>query len=78
MYASLFCFTQKVERREKYEQFVRERERQRLEISQKKWTRKEEQEFYRAVTAYGVDYDRYKSYYNNVHNGSLYFSGFCI
>jgi len=48
-----------VERREKYEQFVRERERQRLEISQKKWTRKEEQEFYRAVTAYGVDYDRY-------------------
>lgn len=47
-----------MEKREKYEQIVRERERQRLEINQRKWSRKEEQEFYRTISTYGVEFDR--------------------
>jgi chromodomain-helicase-DNA-binding protein 7 len=47
-----------VERREKFEQIVRERERQRLEVNQRKWTRREEQDFYRTVSTFGVEYDK--------------------
>lgn len=49
---------QKVERREKIDQMLRERERQRLEVHQRKWSRREEQDFYRTVSTYGVEFDR--------------------
>lgn len=57
-YLDTFVILQKVERREKLEQMVRERERQRLEVHQRKWSRREEQDFYRTVSTYGVEYDR--------------------
>uniref|UniRef100_A0A336LW14 CSON006412 protein n=1 Tax=Culicoides sonorensis TaxID=179676 RepID=A0A336LW14_CULSO len=45
----------KMERREKIEQVVRERERGRFEQIHKKWTRREENEFLRVLTGYGID-----------------------
>ncbi|XP_052564493.1 uncharacterized protein LOC120426896 isoform X3 [Culex pipiens pallens] len=45
----------KMERREKTEQVMRERERVRLEQIPKKWTRREENEFIRVLTGYGID-----------------------
>lgn len=44
-----------MERREKIELAVKERERTRLDNIQKKWTRREENEFLRVLTGYGVD-----------------------
>jgi chromodomain-helicase-DNA-binding protein 7 len=44
-----------MERREKIEQVVRERERVRFEQIPKKWTRRDEYEFLRVLTGYGVD-----------------------
>lgn len=44
-----------MERREKIEQVVRERERIRFEQIPKKWTRRDENEFLRVLTAYGID-----------------------
>lgn len=44
-----------MERREKTEQVMRERERVRLEQIPKKWTRREENEFIRVLTGYGID-----------------------
>lgn len=44
-----------MERREKIEQTVRERERSRFEQIHKKWTRREENEFLRVLTGYGID-----------------------
>lgn len=44
-----------MERREKLEQVVRERERTRYEAIQKKWNRREENEFLRVLTGYGID-----------------------
>lgn len=52
-------FFQKIERREKIEQIVRERERQRMEVYQRKWSRKEEADFFRTVSAFGVEFDRW-------------------
>lgn len=49
---------QKFERKEKIEQMYREKERQRVEITQRKWSKREEQEFYRTVSTYGVEFDR--------------------
>lgn len=46
---------QKMERREKTEQIMRERERVRLEQIPKKWSRREENEFIRVLTGYGID-----------------------
>jgi chromodomain-helicase-DNA-binding protein 7 len=54
-------FVQKYERKEKIEQIFREKERQRLETTQRKWTKKEEQEFYKTVSTFGVEFDRYVS-----------------
>lgn len=51
-----------MERREKIEQIVRERERQRLDCSQKKWSRREEADFLRAISMYGVETDRYVNF----------------
>lgn len=44
-----------MDRREKIEQVVRERERSRYEAIQKKWNRREENEFLRVLTGYGID-----------------------
>lgn len=44
-----------MERRDKIEQAVKERERVRLDAVQKKWNRREESEFLRVLTGYGVD-----------------------
>lgn len=44
-----------MERREKIEQVVRERERVRFEQISKRWTRREENEFLRVLTGYGID-----------------------
>lgn len=50
-----------MERREKIEQACKERERTRLECIQKKWTRREENEFLRVLTGYGVDLQPHSS-----------------
>ncbi|XP_077502433.1 chromodomain helicase DNA binding protein kismet isoform X3 [Amblyomma americanum] len=52
-----FNFVNRMERREKFEAAIREREIRRLE-TQQRWSRREEAEFYRAVSCYGVDYRR--------------------
>jgi len=44
-----------MERREKNDQMARERERVRLEHIQRKWNRREENEFLRVLTGYGID-----------------------
>jgi hypothetical protein len=52
-------FLQKIERREKIEQIVRERERQRMEVYQRKWSRREEADFFRTISTFGVEFDRW-------------------
>jgi hypothetical protein len=42
------------EKREKIEQMVRERERQKLEVLQKRWSKKEESDFCKTISTYGV------------------------
>lgn len=44
-----------MERREKIEQVVRERERVRFDQIPKKWSRRDENEFLRVLTGYGID-----------------------
>ena len=60
------------ERRERIEQVIREREQQKIDLVNKKLTRKEENDFYRAIMAYGVEtntktgkknWDRFKVVY---------------
>ena len=48
---------QRNERRQKFEVIMQERERARVE-SRQRWVRREEAEFYRVVSSYGVDRDR--------------------
>lgn len=55
---------QKIERREKIEQIVREREKIRMEISQKKWSRREEVDFFRTIAVFGVEYDKNRKQYD--------------
>merc|ERR1712223_1304880 len=43
------------ERRERIEQVIREREQQKLDVVNKKLNRKEENDFYRAIMAYGIE-----------------------
>jgi len=45
------------ERRERIEQVIREREQQKLEMLQKRWNRREENEFFRTLVAYGVNFN---------------------
>merc|ERR1711860_151550 len=56
------------ERRERIEQVIREREQQKMDSQNKKLTRKEENDFYRAIMAYGIEakgtkilWDRFKA-----------------
>ncbi|XP_055711038.1 chromodomain-helicase-DNA-binding protein 7 isoform X3 [Phlebotomus papatasi] len=53
--SKLAMYLQKMGHREKIEQQVREKERMRLESVQKKWNRREENEFLRVLTGYGID-----------------------
>jgi hypothetical protein len=48
------------ERRERIEQVIREREQQKMDTQQRKWGRKEENDFFRAIMAYGVEYNKDK------------------
>ena len=48
------------ERRERIEQVIREREAQKIDSMHKKLTRKEENDFYRAIMAYGVETSKTK------------------
>jgi hypothetical protein len=52
------CLFQRLERREKFDHAVRERERQRIEEYQRKWSHREEADFFRTVSTYGVEFDR--------------------
>ncbi|CAG0889163.1 unnamed protein product [Darwinula stevensoni] len=48
----------RMERQERMEALVRERELKRLELQQRRWSKREEAEFQRVIASYGVDYDR--------------------
>ena len=48
----------RLERREKIETIVREREKQKLEIQQRRWTRREEGDFFRTISNFGVEYNK--------------------
>ncbi len=48
----------RIERRERIEQVIREREQQKIDMLQRQWSHKEETEFLRALNAYGVEYNR--------------------
>lgn len=50
--------------REKMEQQARDRERNRAESIQRKWNKREEADFFRVVSSYGIDYDRKKKSYD--------------
>lgn len=60
-----------MERREKMEAMVKERERSRVEEQKAKWSRREENEFFRVISTYGVNYDRKKAQYDWVKFKSL-------
>jgi chromodomain-helicase-DNA-binding protein 7 len=49
-----FMFLQRMERKEKIDQIVRDRERQKMEVHQKRWSKKEEADFYRTISTFGV------------------------
>lgn len=53
-----------MERREKIEQIVREREKMRLELSQRKWSRREEVDFFRTISSFGVEYNKHRKQYD--------------
>ncbi|KAG8231203.1 hypothetical protein J437_LFUL010900 [Ladona fulva] len=55
---------QKMDRKEKMEQMLREREKSQLDLSQRRWSRREEQDFYRTVSTFGVEYDRKRGRYD--------------
>ncbi|ODM96298.1 Chromodomain-helicase-DNA-binding protein 8, partial [Orchesella cincta] len=48
----------RLERKEKIEQIVREREMQKLEMLQRRWSKKEENDFFKTISTFGVQ--RYK------------------
>lgn len=53
-----------MERKEKIDHMVMERERTRIEEQKAKWTKREESEFLRVVSTYGVNYDRKRAQYD--------------
>ena len=54
----IMCLFQKIERREKFDHAIRERERQRIEEYQRKGSHREEADFFRTVSTFGVEFDR--------------------
>jgi len=59
-----FSSFQKLERREKIEQIVREREKLRMELNQRRWSRREEVDFYRFISSFGVEYNKHRKQYD--------------
>jgi hypothetical protein len=51
------------ERRERIEQVIREREQQKIDLQQRKWSKREEGDFLKAVLAYGVEYNKREKRY---------------
>merc|ERR1712083_1210392 len=51
------------ERRERIEQVIKEREKQKADLQQKKWSRREEQDFLRTIQVFGVEFSRKESRY---------------
>ena len=51
------------ERRERIEQVIREREQQKIDMQQKKWTKKEELDFLNTILSFGVEYSRREKRY---------------
>ncbi|KAJ6220331.1 hypothetical protein RDWZM_006143 [Blomia tropicalis] len=49
---------QRIERIEKFEAVMRAKELKKREQAQKKWSRREESDFYRVVSSYGIEYNR--------------------
>lgn len=49
---------QRLEKLEKFEAAIKERDHKKRELAQKKWSRREESDFYRVVSSYGVEFDR--------------------
>lgn len=49
---------QRLEKLERFEAAIKERELKKRETAQKKWSRREEADFYRVVSSYGVEFDR--------------------
>lgn len=49
---------QRLERLEKFEAAIRERENKKREQAQKKWSRREESDFYRVVSSFGIEYNK--------------------
>lgn len=50
--------------REKMELAQREKEKAKIDTISKKWTKREEADFFRTVSSYGIDYDRKKKSYD--------------
>lgn len=48
----------RLEKLERFEAAIKERELKKREQAQRKWSRREEADFYRVVSSYGVEYDR--------------------
>ncbi|XP_013394879.1 chromodomain-helicase-DNA-binding protein 8 isoform X2 [Lingula anatina] len=48
----------KMEKKEKLEAILRERQMQKMEQQQSRWSRREEADFYRVVSTFGVEFDR--------------------
>ncbi|XP_054164988.1 chromodomain-helicase-DNA-binding protein 7-like isoform X2 [Oppia nitens] len=49
---------QRLERLERFEAAIKEREVKKRDLAQKKWSRREEADFYRVVSSFGVEYNR--------------------
>lgn len=58
-------FFQKMDKqREKMEHAHREKEKSKHETISKKWTKREEADFFKTVSSYGIDYDRKRKSYD--------------
>ncbi|XP_052817121.1 chromodomain-helicase-DNA-binding protein 8-like isoform X4 [Mya arenaria] len=53
----------KMEKREKLDAMFREKESRKKDTQQNRWTRREESDFYRMVSTYGIEFDRHKGRY---------------
>ena len=49
----------KILRRERMAEYIRERELRRSDYNQRRWSNREQAEFYRTISTYGVEYIRY-------------------
>jgi hypothetical protein len=49
---------QRLEKLEKFEAAIKERDSKKRDMAQKKWSRREESDFHRVVSSYGIEFDR--------------------